>query len=220
MTGVIQFIADYQTWLYLGLGLGMAFYLMVLVRASQKLGRVTFGLERGDALSSRNGALAMLIVMFALAVSVFLLSQAIIPAVTEGQPTPGPAAVTAFPSPTPITAGQPILVDNTGCNNPLATVTQPQPNDKLAGAVEVHGTADIENFAFYKFEISGVNTNGAWVTLGAGVTPTIASLLGSFDASVHQSGDYAFRLVVTDNMGNFPPPCVIPVTLLAIPKPP
>jgi hypothetical protein len=38
-------------------------------------------------------------------------------------------------------------------------------------------------------------------------------VLASFDPRAYDPGEYAFRLVVTDNMGNAAPPCVIVVTL-------
>ena len=94
------------------------------------------------------------------------------------------------------------------------TLADPGPNQQIAGSFEVRGTANIDNFAFYTLQISGANTNGAWVSLYVGNTPVVNGTLGSFDTSAYDSGAYAFRLVVKDSAGNFPPPCVVPVTLV------
>jgi hypothetical protein len=107
-----------------------------------------------------------------------------------------------------------IVVDSSGCENPDATLTAPKAGDRIAGAFEVVGTANITNLAFYKIEISGVGTGGQWLSLDVGTEPKVNEVLGSFDASAREPGEYAFRLVVLDNAGHFPPPCVIPITLV------
>ena len=42
----------------------------------------------------------------------------------------------------------------------------------------------------------------------------VEGLLGRFDATAREPGEYAFRLVVLDNAGNFPPPCLVPITIV------
>jgi hypothetical protein len=111
------------------------------------------------------------------------------------------------------------VVDSSGCENPDATLTAPASGERIAAAFEVHGTANIANFAFYKFEISGIGTGGAWLSLGVGTDPVVDGKLGSFDASAREPGNYAFRLVVVDSAGNFPPPCIVTVTIVQTTSP-
>jgi hypothetical protein len=82
--------------------------------------------------------------------------------------------------------------------------------------VEVVGTANIPDFAFYKLEINGPSTEGNWQTLSAGSTPTVGGVLGSWDSSIYIPGNYNFRLVVYDASGNWPPPCVVPINIVTI----
>jgi hypothetical protein len=148
-------------------------------------------------------------------VTVYLMNVVVLPQVDRFQPT-----ATALLEPTatasPVAASQNIVVDSSGCENPNATLTAPKKGQRIAGAYEVRGTANIPNLAFYKFEISGVGTNGEWLSLGVGTNPIVEGALGTFDATAREPGNYAFRLVVLDSSGNFPPPCVVTVTIAGL----
>jgi hypothetical protein len=219
MTDAVLLIVRYQTWIYAMLGLGAVFYFYGLAQARRRLGKTLFGLEKEAALQRQNRALAMLILLLAVAVSVAMMNNYIVPNVILPQATAAAAGgvPTAMPSPTPIRAqatGAPLVVDSSGCLNPQATLTDPAPNQQIAGSFEVRGTANIANFAFYTLQISGAHTNGAWVSLYVGNTPVTNGTLGSFDTSAFESGEYAFRIVVKDSTGNYPTPCAVPVRLV------
>jgi len=66
----------------------------------------------------------------------------------------------------------------------------------------VYGRAELENFSFYKFELQGEGTGGAWVTLSTYSSPA-SGFLGSWNAALFASGPYLFRLVVVKVDGNF-----------------
>jgi hypothetical protein len=105
--------------------------------------------------------------------------------------------------------------NGSGCANPSATISSPQNGDTLTGAIEVQGTADIPNFAFYKFEFRAAgNTEEVWQAISAGTEPIEQDVLGSWDTSLVPAGDYDFRLVVTDTAGNAPLPCEIQVRVV------
>ncbi len=218
MTLLAHLIGQYQQQIFIGLGFLALIYAGLLVRANARLARTPFGLEREDASKSRNRALAMLTLLVLLAVIIFLSNSIVIPTLIARQatatPPPNPTA-----SPSPVSSAQDIVVDSTGCENPDATLTAPQSGERIAAAFEVHGTANIANFAFYKFEISGTGTGGAWLSLGVGTEPVLAGKLGSFDASAREPGNYAFRLVVVDSAGNFPAPCIVTVTIVQASSP-
>lgn len=218
MTDAVLLIAKYQGWIYALLGAGGLILIYHLAQARQRLHQTLFGLEKEAALQRQNRALVMLILLLALAISTAVINRYIVPNIGQLLATPTPEnAATAAPSPSPIrprgTPG-PLVVDSSGCQNPAATLTEPKPKTQIAGSFEVRGTANIENFAFYTFEISGPNTQGAWVSLSVGNTPVVNGTLGTFDSSAYEPGEYAFRLVVKDSAGNFPLPCVVTVTLV------
>jgi hypothetical protein len=219
MTPAVQFIAQYQFQIFVAIGLLAAIYLGLYLRAHQRLIRTPFGLEREELLKRQNSSMAMLTLLVLLAASVYLIDVIVLPAIDQSRPAP-----TAAPLPTatasPVAASQNIVVDSSGCNNPNATLTAPKSGERIAGGYDVHGTANIPNLAFYKFEISGAGTNGEWLSLGVGTSPVVNGKLGSFDATAREAGNYAFRLVVLDSDGNFPPPCVVTVTIAGVLVPP
>jgi hypothetical protein len=95
----------------------------------------------------------------------------------------------------------------------------------LAGKVEVRGTANIENFAFYVIEVSTLGNNWLSVITSPKVTPVpsgpelsmpvVEGILGVWDTSLQEPGNYALRLTVYDSAGNSPLPCTIPITIQA-----
>jgi hypothetical protein len=76
------------------------------------------------------------------------------------------------------------------------------------------GTVNIENFGFYKYEVSPRDAN-IWTTISAGRELVRNGDIGLWDSSTLITGDYQLRLVATDNEGNTLPPCVIPVRVVA-----
>ena len=215
MTELALLFIQYQSYIFIGMAVAAGLALLVLARARSYLGRTPFGLERENALRRQNGALRLLTLLVLLALSIYLTDQFVLPGMLMPQvpltPTPQP---TATPSPIAVQSG--IVVDSSGCENPDATLTAPVPGERIAGAFEVTGSANIANFAFYKFEISGVGTGGEWLSLDVGKDPVVDGSLGHFDSGAREPGEYAFRLVVLDNAGNFPPPCVVPITILGV----
>jgi hypothetical protein len=190
-------------------------YTISLARARQYLNRTPFGLEREVAQRRQNSALAMLTLLVLLVLAIFLAGQLNLQHLLAPIVTP---LATLQPTPTasPVAASANLVVDSSGCDNAQATLSAPKSGERIAGAYEVRGSADIENFAFYKFEISGAGTGGEWLSLGVGTERRVNGVLGRFDSSSREPGEYAFRLVVLDNAGNFPVPCVVPVTLLPL----
>jgi hypothetical protein len=136
-------------------------------------------------------------------------------------PTLSPDQLTSIALGTPLptaTATVAAIPAGVGCENPLATLIYPAFGETVAGPIEVLGTANIPDFAFYKLEINGPSTDGNWQTLSAGSTPVVEGLLGTWDASIYDPGSYSFRMVVYDAAGNWPPPCTVPITIVVIPE--
>jgi hypothetical protein len=217
MIEALQFIVRYQLQILAGLGALTLVYLILLSSARARLDRTPFGLEREAALRRQNRAVAVLGILVSLALLVYLSERLILPAII-GPPVTATPPATPTITPSPVAADH-VVVDSSGCDNPNVTLTAPANHEVIAGSYEVQGTADIPNFAFYKIEISGAGTGSEWLSLDVGTEPVVEGALGSFDANARESGAYAFRLVVLDNAGNSPPPCVVAVTLVGATNP-
>jgi hypothetical protein len=124
------------------------------------------------------------------------------------QPTLFPVDSALTPLPT-----QPVQSGMTGCVKDHMIITAPSPGDTISGVVDVAGTADIPNLGFYKYEVASAGTD-AWQTIGADRKQVDNDSLGKFNTLSVNNGDYFLRLVVTDNVGNALPPCVIAVRVL------
>lgn len=212
MIAFLKLLVNYQTPLLIALGGLLAFYLYRLVRSHQAWDSTTFGLERQLHGRRRNWALLMILLLGGIVYGLLSLSSTVLPIMTAPTVPPRLTAQVS-PTPSPIVSNS-VSVDSAGCENPEATLTAPKSGDRITGAYEVEGTANIINFGFYQLEISGANTRGKWIPVDAGNEPVVAGKLGSFDAGAYESGDYAFRLTVFDNTGQSPPPCLIVITLV------
>jgi hypothetical protein len=100
------------------------------------------------------------------------------------------------------------------CTSAGTQIISPKNGDRLSDIVEVIGTANLPNFNFYKFEIQWPD-NDQWVTVQSFYEPVAGGFLGHWDTRplAEQPGTYKFRLVVVDDTGNFPEPCVISVVI-------
>ena len=92
--------------------------------------------------------------------------------------------------------------------------TSPEPGQEVSGTVTLVGTVAIDNFGFYKYEVSPQGEE-TWSTISAGREPVQNGDIGLWDTSALTPGDYQLRLEVTDNQGQAYPACVIPVRVRA-----
>jgi hypothetical protein len=225
MTEVLLFIEEYQTWIYLALAAAILVYLRVAWRWYRSRRATIFSLEREHATAHLTRAATLLGLAFVLLVGTFAATTFLGPAVPASErPTPLPtvsllptatfvpaegdqAVTTATPLPT-------VVVDSAGCANSQATLTSPQTGESLTGIIEITGTAEIPNFAFYKYEYISRTAGAVWRAIQAGTTTVREGLLGTWDTRLVIPGEYALRLVVTDTAGNAPQPCVILVRVM------
>ncbi len=247
MADAILWIARNQRWIYLALILVGAWQLWSWWRAQRRLRFTVFGVEREALISSRSRAMTLAFVALTFMAAVLLLSAFIAPNLTElfgVPPTPTSPFPTDTPAPTwtpffvlpgletptpevadsPLATRTPVPAAGAGCLNPDATIDSPIPGAILAGEVEVRGTANVENFAFYKVEISTLGENWLPVITSQrdenNVThPVVKGILGKWDTRLQEPGSYALRLVVIDSAGQSPEPCTLPITIVE-PAPP
>jgi hypothetical protein len=160
-------------------------------------------------------------VLLFLTAAEFGLVSFIIPAVPGVDPIPTPtidllatSTVTVVPEtisePTATLpfgqSGTPTLPE--GCIPGEVMITYPEANSVVSGKVDIEGSANIEDFGFYKFEISPANSNN-WLTIQAGDEPRLDKVLGFWETRQLEPGNYSLRLVVLDNQGIPRDPCTI-----------
>ena len=226
MAELVVLIGAYQFWIYAGLTIVALVYLRLTWKWFLELRKAMFGLERQRALSGLRRSIAMLVLVLAGMLAVFIVSTFVGPALPASarptalptvsllgtdEPAAGATAAEGFAQATSIPVGTP---DPAGCENPEATLSNPENGERLQGVVEIQGTANIANFAFYKYEYRPVGSEGVWQAVSAGTETVSDDVLGTWDTSLVPAGEYELRLVVTDTSGNAPQPCVIQVRVV------
>jgi hypothetical protein len=120
----------------------------------------------------------------------------------------GGQASTPSPLPVPVTPATDLLPPN--CPHPQARLTAPRMNQIVKDQVQAEGTANIENFDYYKFEIrrEDGDAEDEWHWLESFETPVEDGILGILRLSSLPEGVYTLRLTVVNREGNYPfPPC-------------
>lgn len=107
-----------------------------------------------------------------------------------------------IPQPDNALPGEPLNVSpvKEGCTETV-NITQPTAGQTVFGGVTIFGTATDPDFAFYRLEISGPQTDANWLSLlGSNPsTPVSSGFLGNAPLSSWLSGIYQLRLVVVNN---------------------
>lgn len=120
----------------------------------------------------------------------------------ERTPTP--------PVPGPTTAALELL--SPGCPHPQARLITPKMNQVIGSQIQVEGSANIDEFDYYKFEIRREDIEDEWHWVESFYTPVENGALGVWEVSHLPEGVYTFRLTVVNKVGNYPfPPCEVTV---------
>lgn len=226
MTVLIQLIADYSFWFYGLCGLGILLCLRSALMANRERGRSLFTLEKEAASSRIYRAMSMSLVLLAVGAGIFYVANflepnlvflaqeptptlvlfptptlTLSPSTATPRPTPTripytPGPVVSTPTPTPTSLPLPL------CPNPQARLTYPTVGAVLKGAVQIQGSANIDNFQYYKFEFKSEGAS-EWSFLRRFDEPVASGVLGTWDTSGLPAGSYLFRLVVVDKTGNY-----------------
>jgi hypothetical protein len=228
----LVFVEENQVWIYVVLALAGLLYVRLAIARYGDYQRTFFGLERERARTRLIPAGTMLgLVVFGFVV-VFISTTFAGPALPiSSRPTEVPT-VSLLRTPD----GSGILEDEIelataisgedssvlSCSNSKATLRYPEDGDSISGRIEIQGVANIDGFAFYKLEIRSVALNDEWRAIAAGVNSICGPdcedqyVLGTWDTSLVTPGEYEFRLVVLDTVGNAPMPCTIKLRVLPI----
>jgi hypothetical protein len=227
MDEALRFFRTYEMWVYVILALAGLVYIRKFILGWEELRRAAFGLERESAQSHVNQSAGMLVLLFVMAVAVFVLVSFVAPAFPGSNPLLTPTMdLLASPTTTlmvdatqeavspPTTESMSELdtveVAGEGCVPGQIMLIEPNEGTEVSGVIIVRGTADIQNFGFYKYEIARPGET-VWLTIQAGREIRQEGDLGQWDTRTLAPGDYMLRLVVTDNQGESQEPCVVRV---------
>jgi hypothetical protein len=228
MAEVLSFFRTYEMWLYVILVLAGLIYIRRFFLAWEELRRAAFGLERESAQSNLNQSAGMLVLLFMMAVGIFVMVSFVAPAFPASVPlqTPtmdllaspsstlagegGQELLTQPPDQIAPTATPPVIGE--GCIPGQIMITDPVDGSEISDVIVILGTANVENFGFYKYEVARPE-DPIWQTIQAGREIVQDGELGQWDTRTMAPGQYMLRLVVVDNQGESLEPCVIQVNV-------
>ena len=123
-----------------------------------------------------------------------------------------PLAVASAPppaTPVPAPAVAPAL-----CADGRASIVSPGNGAVVSGFVSMVGTAQHDQFNFYKLEYApGNDASQGFAYFDGGQSQVVGGLLGSVNSAGYDNGVYTLRLVVVDTSGNYPLPCRVTITV-------
>lgn len=229
MAEVLSFFRTYEMWLYVILLLAGLIYIRRFILAWEELRRAAFGLEKESAQSNLNQSAGMLVMLLIMAVAIFVVVSFVAPAFPDSVPLQTPTMdLLASPSSTlegETPSGQletptvdalsltaTVQVVGEGCIPGQIMLSDPADGSQISGVIVIQGTADVQNFGFYKYEVARPGET-VWQTIQAGRDIKQESELGQWDTRTMAPGDYMLRLVIVDNQGESLEPCVIRVNV-------
>jgi len=221
MNEILRYLKDLEFLIYIILGTFTVWQLRKFYLAWEELRASAFGLEKESAQVRLNRSAALLVVLLFLATAEFGLVSFIIPAIPGVEPLPT-ATLDLLATPTITLAVEPVPsssdsqetplpgteIIQTGCIPDEVMITFPENNSTVRDIIEVEGTVNITDFGFYKFEISRADSD-TWLTIQAGDSPKDDEMLGFWDTTQLEPGNYYLRLVVIDNQGIQREPCAV-----------
>lgn len=226
MGPVYRFLATYEGVIYIFLALGGLFAFRWLWKSWREWRDSVFGLEREFAMRRLSQAVTVSLLIIGLFIGELFLVSFVAPTLpasdilatptmdilnqTEGALSGNPSVALTSVAPFAVLGD----ISSAGCVPDMINLTSPEPGQEVSGTVTLQGTVNIDNFGFYKYEVSpqGAET---WTTISAGREMVQNGEIGFLDTSSMPPGDYLIRLLVTDNQGQSISPCVIPVRITA-----
>lgn len=224
MQSIFQFLIQYETWIYILLGILAFVYLRKLILAFIDWRNSVFGLERESAQKRFSLSLTFLGLLTFMALAVFVLVSFVAPSYPQyGLLLTPTLDILATPTATlepgvfpQLAPAQPTMavVSQEGCLPEKIEWTFPKMGDELSGNVELKGTVNLPNLGFYKYEFAPMGSDN-WVTIAAGDKIVVDQPLGGiWNTEQLIPGDYVLRLVVSDNQNQFLPPCLVSVRII------
>ena len=217
---VYRTLANYEPLIYIALAIGALFAFRQMWRSWREWRDSVYGLEREFALRRLGQATAIALLILGLVFAEFFIATFIAPSLPASDIIATPTlnllvtpVGTLSPGSTALAITQPVPNGMSGCIPDKIMITSPKPGDDVNGTIQITGTADVPNFAFYKYEVVSVGSQN-WATIAAKQDPVKAKELGEWNTLPFTNGDYFLRLVIIDNVGTALEPCVIAVRVI------
>ena len=118
---------------------------------------------------------------------------------TQPEPSPPPAI--------------PPAVSPALCPDARAVILSPGNGAVVSGVVPIVGTAQHDQFDYYKLELAPSGANQSFSYFDGAERPVAGGLLGNLNSGAVANGTYTVQLVVVDSTGNYPEPCRVTVTV-------
>jgi len=217
---VYRTLANYEPLIYIALAIGAMFAFRRMWRSWREWRDSVYSLEREFALRRLGQATALALLILGLVFAEFFVATFIAPSLPASDIMATPTLNllvtpqgTLSPGSTALAVTQPVPSGMSGCVPDKVMITSPKPSEVVKGTITITGTADVPNFAFYKYEVTSMGTQN-WVTIAAKQVPVKDKDLGEWNTLPFANGDYFLRLVIIDNVGASLEPCVIAVRVL------
>ena len=217
---VYRTLAIYEPLIYIALAIGAMFAFRRMWYSWREWRDSVYGLEREFALRRLGQATAIALLILGLVFAEFFIATFIAPSLPASDILATPTlnllvtpVGTLSPGSTALAVTQPVPNGMSGCVPDKIMITSPQPGEDVQGTIKITGTADVPNFAFYKYEVASIGTQN-WATIAAKQDPVKDKDLGEWNTLPFTNGDYFLRLVIIDNVGASLEPCVIAVRVL------
>src|SRR5215217_5053721 len=217
---VYRTLANYEPLIYIALAIVGLFAFRRMWRSWREWRDSVYGLEREFALQRLGQATAIALLILGLVFAEFFVATFIAPSLPASDIMATPTLNllvtpqgTLSPGSTALAVTQPVPSGMSGCVPDKVMITSPKPSEVVKGTITITGTADVPNFAFYKYEVTSMGTQN-WVTIAAKQVPVKDKDLGEWNTLPFANGDYFLRLVIIDNVGASLEPCVIAVRVL------
>lgn len=100
------------------------------------------------------------------------------------------------------------------CPDGRSAIVSPGNGAVVGGSVAIVGTAQHDQFSYYKLEFApGSAASQGYVYFDGGQSQVVGGLLGNLNSSSLSNGVYTIQLVVVDSTGNYPQPCRVSLTV-------
>jgi hypothetical protein len=221
---LLPYLARYEAWIYIVLGLIAIFQLRWLFRAWDEWKNSVFLMERDIAQRRFVVPLTILVLLGMLVLGEFLTVSFVYPSYPFVKPVATPTMdILATPTVTlaadvQATAAAPssqATLDiplEEGCKPGSIEWIIPKPDESISETIELKGTVNVPNLGFYKYEYSQPGSS-TWTTLAAGNVPLVNGTIGFWNTTQLPTGDYLLRLVVADNQNRALPACIVRVRI-------
>jgi hypothetical protein len=100
------------------------------------------------------------------------------------------------------------------CPDGRSVIVSPGNGAVVSGPVAIVGTAQHDQFGYYKLEYAAGSSAGeGYSYFDGGQSQVVGGLLGNLNSPGLTNGIYTIQLVVVDSSGNYPPPCRVTLTV-------